>query len=60
MLRLICRVLWIIVYPVLKALELRIQWWAKPDNQSLVLGTVTGMTRGRSELVLENAFYGSR
>jgi hypothetical protein len=56
MLRLICRVLWISVYPILKLLEPCIQRWIKPNNQSLVLGTVADLTRGRSELVLENAF----
>lgn len=54
--RLICRVLWIIVYLILKLLEPCIQRWVKPTNQSLVLGTVADLTRGRSELVLENAF----
>jgi putative transposase len=56
MLRLICRVLWIIAYPVLKLLEPWIQRWVKPTNQSLVLDTLADLTRGRSELVLENAF----
>ncbi len=54
--RLICSVPWIIVYPLLKLLEPCIQRWVKPTNQSLVLGTVADLTRGRSELVLENAF----
>jgi len=56
MIRLIGRILWLLVYPILKLLEPRIQCWAKPTNQSLVLGTVADLTRGRSELVLENAF----
>jgi hypothetical protein len=54
--RLISRVLWLLVYPILKLLEPCIQRWVKPTNQSLVLGTVADLTRGRSELVLENAF----
>jgi hypothetical protein len=56
MLRLICRVPWILMYPILKLLEPCIQGWVKPTNQSLVLGAVADLTRGRSELVLENAF----
>ena len=53
---LIGRVLWLFVYPVLKLLEPCVQRWVKPTNQSLMLGTVADLTRGRSELVLENAF----
>jgi len=53
---LIGRILWLLVYPILKLLEPCIQRWVKPTNQSLVLGTVADLTRGRSELVLENAF----
>jgi hypothetical protein len=56
MLRLICRVLWILMYPILKLLEPSIQCWVKPTNQPLVLGAVADLTRGRSELVLGNAF----
>jgi putative transposase len=56
MMRLIGHLLWLLVYPVLKLLEPCIQRWAKPTNQSLILGTVADLTRGRSELVLENAF----
>jgi putative transposase len=56
MLHLICRVLWILMYPLLKLLEPCIQGWVKPTNQSLVLGAVADLTRGRPELVLENAF----
>jgi len=54
--RLICRVLGVIVYPLLTLPELRIQQWVKPANRSLVLGSVADLTRGRAELVLENAF----
>ena len=54
--RLMDRVLWLLVYPCLKLLERRIRHWVKPTNQSIVLGTVADLTRGRSELVLENAF----
>ncbi len=54
--RLIGGVLWFLVYPILRLLESCIQWWVKPTSQSLVLGTVADLTRGRSELVLENAF----
>lgn len=50
------RVLWLLVYPILKLLEPCIQRWVKPTNQSVVLGTVADLTRGRSELGLENAF----
>jgi hypothetical protein len=53
---LICRVLWLFVYPILKLLEPCIRRWVKPINQLLVLGTVADLTQGRSELVLENAF----
>ena len=53
---LIGRILWLFVYPILKLLEPWIRRWVKPTNQSLVLGTVADLTRGRSELVLENAF----
>jgi hypothetical protein len=53
---LICRVLRLFVYPILKLLELCIRRWVKPTNQSLMLGTVADLTQGRSELVLENAF----
>lgn len=60
MMRLIGRVLWPFVYPVLKLLEPRIQHWVKPANQSLMLGTVVNLTRGRSKLVLENAFLRQR
>jgi hypothetical protein len=56
MMRLIGRVLWLLVYPILKLLERCIQRLAKPTNQSWVLGTVADLTRGRSELVVENAF----
>jgi hypothetical protein len=56
MLRLICRVLWILMYPILKLLAPYIQRWIKPTNQSLMLGTVADLTRGQSELVLENVF----
>jgi len=54
--RLIGRGLWLLVYPILKLLEPCIRRWIRPTNQSLVLGTVADLTRGRSELVLENAF----
>jgi hypothetical protein len=54
--RLIFRVFWFVVYPILKLLGPRIQRWVKPTYQSLVLGAVADLTRGRSELVLENAF----
>ncbi len=56
MLRLNCRVLSILMYPILKLLEPSIQRWVKPTNQSLVLGAVAALTRGRSELGLENTF----
>ena len=56
MLRLVRRVLWILIYPILKLLEPSIQRWVKPTNQSLVLGTVADLTRDRAELLLENAF----
>ena len=56
MLRLSCRVLWMLMYPILKLLAPAIQRWVKPTNQSLVRGAVADLTRGRSELVLENAF----
>jgi len=56
MLRLLRRVLWILIYPILKLLEPSIQRWVKPTNQSLVLGTVADLTRDRAELLLENAF----
>lgn len=54
--RLICRVLWIIVYPFLKLLEPWIQRWVKPTHPLLVLGTAADLTRERAELVLKNAF----
>ena len=54
--RLIGRVVWLFMYPTLKLPEPCIQRWVKPTNQSLMLGTVADLTRGRSELVLENAF----
>ena len=53
---LIGRVLWLLVYPILKLLQPWIQRWVKPTNQSVVLGTAADLTRGRSELVVENAF----
>jgi putative transposase len=56
MMHLIGRILWLFVYPILKLLQPWIRRWARPTNQSLVLGTVADPTRGRSELVLENAF----
>jgi hypothetical protein len=56
MMRLIGRLLWILVYPIQKLLEPYIHRWGQPTNQSLVLGTVADLTRGRSELVMENAF----
>ncbi len=56
MLRLIGRALWLLVYPILKLLEPCMRRWIRPTNQSWVLGTVADLTRGRSELVLENAF----
>jgi hypothetical protein len=49
------RVLRLLVYPILKLLEPWIRRWVKPTNQSVVLGTVADLTRGRSELVLENS-----
>lgn len=54
--RLMGCVLWLLVYPILKLLEPWIRRWEKPTNQSVVLGTVADLIRGRSELVLENAF----
>jgi putative transposase len=56
MLRFLCRLLWMLIYPILKRLEPPIQRWVEPTNQSLVLGTVADLTRDRAELVLENAF----
>ena len=56
MLRFLCRILWMLIYPILKRLEPPIQRWVKPTNQSLVLGTVADLARDRAELVLENAF----
>ena len=53
--RLFWRVLWLLGYPSLKLLEPCIQGCVKPPtNQSLVMGTVADLRRGRSELVLEN------
>ena len=54
--RLIRRALWLSVHPILKLLEPCIQRWVKPVNRSLVLGIVADLTRGRSEMVVENAF----
>lgn len=56
MLRLLSRVLWILIYPLLKLLGPHIRRWVKPTNQSLALGTVADLTRDRAELALENAF----
>jgi putative transposase len=56
MLRLLCRLFWILVYPLLKPLVPSIRCWVKPTNQALVRGTVADLTRDRAELVLENAF----
>ncbi len=55
--RLICRVLWIIVYPVLKLLEPCIQRWVKPTNQFLALGTVADLTRGVRSWCWRMYFY---
>jgi hypothetical protein len=55
-LRLLCRVLWVLMYPMLKLLEPSIRRWVKPTNQALVLGTPADLTRDRAELLLENAF----
>jgi len=54
--RLISRMLWLLVYPCLKLLEPRIRQRVKQTNQSVVLGMAADLTRGRSELVLGNAF----
>jgi hypothetical protein len=56
MLRLLCRLFWMLVYPLLKLLEPSIRRWVKPTNQALVLGTVADLTRDRAEVVVENAF----
>jgi hypothetical protein len=60
MLRLLCRILWALLYPLLKLLEPSIRRRVKPTNQSLVLGTVADLTRDRAELVLENTFLRQR
>jgi len=54
--RRIRRALWVVLFPILKRLEPRIQRWVKPTSQSLALGTLADLARSRSELVLENAF----
>jgi argininosuccinate synthase len=46
MMHLIGRVLWLLVYPILKLLEPWIRRWIRPTNQSWVLGTVADLTRG--------------
>lgn len=48
MMHLMGRVLWLLVYPILKLLEPCIQRWVKPTNQSVVLGTVADLTRTQS------------
>jgi putative transposase len=37
------------------ALQKRFLWWVKPPTTSLVLGTLTDLLRGKSELIAENA-----
>ncbi len=39
----------------LYALQERVLRWMKPPTTSLVLGTVAEMTRGKAELLAENA-----
>ncbi len=56
MLRLLSRVLWILIYAILKLLGPHIRRWVKPTKQSWALGMAADLTRGPSELVLENAF----
>jgi hypothetical protein len=44
MLRLFCRTLWTLIYPILKLLEAAIQRPVKPTGPSFVLGTLAGLT----------------
>jgi hypothetical protein len=51
---LVCRLLWSVLYPMLKLLESSIQDWVKPITQSFVPSTFADLARRRSELILEN------
>ncbi|MBL8132075.1 MAG: transposase [Anaerolineae bacterium] len=41
---------------ILQRVEQRLKHWTQPTNAGLLLGTITDMTRSKSELIAENAF----
>jgi putative transposase len=41
---------------IVQRIEQRLKRWSQPTNSSLLLGTITDMTRSKSELIVENAF----
>jgi putative transposase len=43
------------VVRVVRKIEQRFKQWTKPNNESLVVGTLADVTRGKGELIAENA-----
>ena len=43
------------VVRVVRKIEQRFQQWTKPNHESLVVGTLADVTRGKGELIAENA-----
>src|SRR5687768_16568583 len=41
---------------IIQRIEQRFKHWSQPKNAGLLLGTITDMTRNKSELMVENAF----
>lgn len=50
---LVCRLLWPVLYPMLKLLEPSIQQWVMLTTQLFVPSTFADLVRRRSELILE-------
>jgi putative transposase len=44
------------LHPAIHYLNKRYKQWTKPDNESFVVGTVVDATRGKRDLIAENAF----
>jgi len=43
------------VVRVVRSIEARFKRWTKPSGESLVVGTLADVTRGKGELIAENA-----
>ncbi len=43
------------VVRVVRSIEERFKQWTKPSGESLVVGTLADVTRGKGELIAENA-----